>query len=330
MYVINNFSNQHYAKLSEVDLLAWLMSLINYKILGYKTKLYCFPEDIEFLAKTPILNYYDEIDKETLVNDKSKTLINEEHFWFWRKIVAIENEYKLGHEFFYSDTDVVIMEKPDFSDCDLYVWWFEDRDPENWTRLPSVYIDWDRLSKPKHYKMPEYIKNTGRDNYNCGVLWFKEESIFKKWKEEMLAFMVDNPCEIYGEIPEFKPAIWACNAEQRILKGVANYLNLKVKAFDEAIYTCGVTPKGIHLYYWKYSWRCLKQALEKSGNWWSMPERLPIIQSILAMSDIVNLWMSQLKEAEHYVEWTNFANQEYIYQLLELNKNLIYLATNYD
>ena len=121
MYVINNFSNQKYSKLSDMDKLIWLISVMHYKELGYTTKLYCFPDDLEFLMDTPIFPYYDEIDTTTFLEDQSLKKVNTEKFWFWRKIVAIEKEFELEHDFFYSDTDVVLTERLDFSDCDLLV-----------------------------------------------------------------------------------------------------------------------------------------------------------------------------------------------------------------
>jgi hypothetical protein len=67
----------------------------------------------------------------------------------------------------------------------------------------------------------------------------------------MLDFILDNPCEFYQEPESNKDAVFAVNAEQRILRGVSNYFNLKVKAFDTAVYSTGITPSGVHLYYWR-------------------------------------------------------------------------------
>jgi hypothetical protein len=67
----------------------------------------------------------------------------------------------------------------------------------------------------------------------------------------------------------------------------------------------------------------------KDQSCWSSPTNLNLIRNLLSLADFVNLWMNKLKEQNFVVEWVNFANRDYIYQLLELNKNLEYLLTNY-
>lgn len=333
MYVINNFSNQKYSKLSDLDKLVWLISVMHYKSLGYTTKLYCFPEDIEFLKNTPIHQYYDEIDTATFLEDQSLKTVNTEKFWFWRKIVAIENEFKLGNDFFYSDTDVVLTKKLDLTDCDLLVWWKEDQDKKNWKKTASVYVDWNTLSMPKNYKMPKYIRKTKRDNYNAGLLWFKEKSTFDLWKKDMLDFMTANPCK-FIKTPEYCiNAVWACNTEQRILKGVADHLKLNVKAFDENIYSRGVTSGGAHLFYWRSKWRFLKANFNRSsyyGNLWSITANKDLAEQVLILCDFVRIWMNELKQNGYFIEWVYFMNTKYINELLILDDRLKYLLMNYE
>lgn len=329
MYVINNFSNQLYSKLSDIDLLIWLVSLNSYKQLGYKTKLYCEEKDLQFLKDNCLLHYYDEVDTATLAESNELKEINNKEFWFWRKIVAMEREFSLGHEFFYSDTDIVLMKKPDFSKCDLYVWWPEDRDSENWANRKTVYCNWEDISCPPNYVMPEYIKNTGRNNYNCGLLYFKDFSVFKKWKSDMLNFIIGNPCVKYNESLYEQNACFACNTEQRFLKGLANHLNLKVDSFDTAIRSNGMTPDGVHFWWWRNAWRNMESAFRLNNTTLSDSRNLGIIQALLVVVDFVELWMNKFQENNFLLEWVRLANKEYIYQILEFSKNLKFLINNY-
>ena len=330
MYVINNFSNQEYSKLTDIDILIWLISLMSYKKLGYTTKLYCEEKDIQFLKDNCLLHYYDEVDTNTFAQNKELSMINNKEFWFWRKIVAIEHEFNLGHEFFYSDTDVILMEKPDFSNCDLYVWWLEDRDSKLWELNRTVYCDWHDISCPKDYDMPNYIRNTGRDNFNCGLLHFKNQMIFNFWKKEMLGFIINNPCILYNKDLYSSRAVFACNTEQRFLKGIANHLKLTVKAFDNAITSNGMTPTGVHFWYWRNAWKNMEEAFRNNEALLSSPQNIGIVQTLLVMSDFVEIWMDKFSDNGLLLEWVRSANKEYIFQLMELSKNLKFLLTNYN
>jgi hypothetical protein len=65
----------------------------------------------------------------------------------------------------------------------------------------------------------------------------------------MLKFILNNPCIMYKKELFNNRTIFACNTEQRFLKGVANHFNLKVEAFDNAINSNGMTANGIHFWY---------------------------------------------------------------------------------
>ena len=126
MYVIQNFSSQTMSKINSFDKLVWVIGLIQYKSFGYKTKLYCCPEDIVFLKENLLYQYYDEIDTTTLTKCDWLNDINLKEFWFFRKIIAMENEFKLNNQFFYSDTDIIINTPLDLEKCDVYLWGKED------------------------------------------------------------------------------------------------------------------------------------------------------------------------------------------------------------
>lgn len=332
MYVINNFSNQSYANITIVDKLIWMLSLIHYKKLGYTTKLYCEESDIQFLKDNHLYKYYDEIDTMTIAADPVLPNINNKEFWFWRKIVAIEKEFEMGHDFFYSDTDIILRRAPRFRDCDLYVWWFEDRDSENWHKRTTVYCDWDDISQPLNYDMPDYIRDTGRDNYNCGLLWFKDKSIFDLWKANMLDFIIDNPCEFYRKEVAGIKAVFACNAEQRMLRGVANHLNLKVKAFDNQILSNGITPIGAHFFFWRAAWRGMAEHAEDRSYTKIVIDTEIALRNLLCLADFVKMWLKQLRDINCIEEYEMFMSNKYISDLLkikDLTESLVAGYTKY-
>lgn len=252
MYVVQNFSSQAMSKINVFDRLVWLVGLIQYKSLGYKTKLYCMPEDIKFLKENFLYRYYDEIDVTTLSQCDWLENINLKEFWFFRKIIAMENEFKLRHDFFYSDTDIIINTPLNFENCDVYTWGLENHSEE------SVYLDWECISTPENYIMPDYLKKYKGLIYNCGILYMKDYVLFQQWKNDMLNFARNNPCKFQHESILQSDSLMACNGEQRILTSLIDYYQLKVKVFDENPQSNGVTPKGTHFFFYRHNWRNMK------------------------------------------------------------------------
>lgn len=251
MKIIQNFSsNKHYHKIPVIDILIWICGLLSLKSLGHKLKLYCKTTDIEFLKEFCLYNLYDEIDTDFL--DNYKTVVDETNFWSFRKLACIENEFKINsEEFIYSDTDVV-MATPLICPYDILVWGLEPAD--------GVYIPLETLSTPENYTYPEWFLNT-LGAYNCGVLAFKNKAIFDKYLAEYLSFTINNPCILklddnYTQLlsPQEIRSIWACNAEQKLLKGLAEYLNLKVAAITSNPHEW-LSTSGVHYYILRYNWR---------------------------------------------------------------------------
>lgn len=249
MIIFNTFTNaQHIKSLPDIDILMWLTSLIQYKNLGYRLKLYCLPSDIQFLKDEHLYGLYDEIDTEFFVRNTVLDKINGEKFWSSRKIEAIHHELcELKSGAIYSDTDI-LMFKPLDLNCDALVW-----SPELvYNKQKTIYVSWDNISKPKDYVMPQYIKDCS-DAYNCGILWFKDPEIFKEYRQQYLDFVLDNPCELKNT-PEYDNNIFACNAEQRILKAVLTKKEANVgKIMPEKRF--GLSMNGNHYYWFRTCWR---------------------------------------------------------------------------
>lgn len=250
MKVIQNFSsNAHYTTIPLTDILIWCTGLYNLKSLGHSLKLYCKESDLDFLKKYNLDTFYDEIDISFLQTYKPK--INERNFWSVRKLACIENEFNSSTEpFIYVDTDVIIN-MPLHCPTDLLVWGLEP--------AGGVYLPWNEFSVPKDYVLPEWLEKT-QDAYNCGVLAFKTKDLFMRYLEEYYKFTLENPCKLVSETQlteEEKRSVWACTAEQRILKGLTDYLDWEPSAIT-------ITPhnhysdSGIHYYILRQNWRLLR------------------------------------------------------------------------
>ena len=249
MKVIQNFtSNTHYKTIPLTDIIIWSCCLQNLKVFNHKTKLYCRSTDISFLKEWNLYSMYDEIDTEFLDNWESP--VDETNFWSTRKLACIEHEFKINSDqFIYMDTDVIIN-MPLYCPSDILVWGLE---PEG-----GVYIPWEELSLPENYKLPEWLKDT-KEAYNCGVLAFKSKDIFTGYLQEYYKFTLNNPCIISSEknfVDTEKRAIWACNAEQRLLTGYIDYLGLEPTAVNIDPHQ-HISESGIHYYILRHNWRLL-------------------------------------------------------------------------
>jgi len=253
MKVIQNFSSRkHIKKLPLFDIMIWFVGLTQLKQLGYKTKLYCEQKDFEFLKAWGLYDLYDEIDDKflsTLAKNKDFNAIDGVNFWSARKLFCIDNEFKVSKEpFIYMDTDIVLL-KPLVKlnkDCVVRTW-CEEHEP--------IYIPWEFLSTPKGYTVRPDIMDTNIA-YNCGILEFRSRKFFTDYFNEYLAFTKFNPCKFVGgyPTPDEKTArnVWACNAEQRLLAGLATEQNAKVQVFMNESNTTmrlgGFSEDGIHYY----------------------------------------------------------------------------------
>lgn len=309
MYVIQNFTSQT-KPINYFDQLIWLIGLKHYKSLGYKIKLYCEEKDIQFLKDCYIYYYYDEIDTEAFAKNYSwLDGVNQEHFWFFRKIIAIEHEIELGTDFFYSDTDIVINKKPDFSDCDIYTWCLENYDDKVGK---SIYVDLKELSLPPEYTIPGYLAKTTDKNYNCGLLYFKNKDIFYYWKKEMLRFATNNPCIIFNKNYIYTSHIFACTCEQRILTGIIKDKNLIVKTFDTNEISNGLSDNGGHFFGFRYG---MKNKIKD----FNLENYLKNWQTFLIYKYFIQFFMNELLETNSINEYLYFANKKDIHDLLELD-----------
>lgn len=278
MIIFNTFTNyQRVKKLPEVDILIWTTCLIRYKMFGYTTKLFCTKTDIPFLKEWHLFELYDIIDVDLFENNLMLKSIDNTHFWSSRKIEAMYYQLNILEEpSIYTDVDI-IMRKPFDTSKDVLVW-----SPEEWnTNEGQVYVPWRNLSKPKGYRMPQYIIDT-KDAYNCGVWYFKNKEVFNEYRNQYYGFSINNPCEIKhrnrDDVDDLitNNSVWACNAEQRILKAVLLHYNQDV-AFVMPYKGRGWSKEGVHYFFYRISWQYLH-----SKEWLPAPDALAMLNLTIA------------------------------------------------
>ena len=256
MLVIHNFSNlKHVTEYPLFDVMAWMVALDNLKLIGARTKLYCAESDLNFLGKWGLLGLYDEVDTDFLTNRCELDGIRDDVFWSVRKLLCVEHEFSLGtKDFVYMDVDVVPSGMPDFGGHDLVTW---SPDPYG-----EIYVDWDLMSKPSRYRMPDYVVNANHA-YNCGVLYFDDQKKFEDYVSHYMAFVRNNPCEMAKGLRFDDPVAtprnaFACNAEQRILAGLADHRGWDVGFFMDEV-GIGKCENGTHYYILRALWRKMKR-----------------------------------------------------------------------
>ena len=273
MIVFNTFTNyQRVKKLPETDILIWTVCLLRYKMFGYTTKLFCTKADIPFLKEWHLIELYDVIDTDLFENCPMLDKIDNKHFWSTRKIEAMYYQlFILEEPAVYTDVDIIMRMPFDLSH-DALVW-----SPEAWnTNEGQVYVPWRNLSKPQGYRMPQYIIDT-KDAYNCGVWYFKNRDVFKEYRDEYYGFCLNNPCKIKHQNRddvkdlETNNSVWACNAEQRILKGVLTHNNQDVACVMPN--RCkGWSKQGVHFFFYRISWKYLNDK-----EWNPAPDALSML-----------------------------------------------------
>ena len=274
LLIIQNFTNfKKNKKFHEIELLIWTANLVKFRSFGYKIKLYCTPEAVPFLQEWHLFELYDEID-DSYLNKEDSILkqVDEEHFWSSRKLEAIYHELvelKTECPVVYTDVDLIMLKPFELDNFDCFFW-----SPEEWTEQEGdVYVDWDILSVPEGYEMPQYIKENHKA-YNCGIICFKDPKNFLKYREQYYAFALNNPCKfipIPDNLYSFEKLneqnnVWACNAEQRILFSVVDNLKLNAGCVMSGKLD-GRCPNGCHYFVYRICWKELDTYLLPPRGW---------------------------------------------------------------
>ena len=305
MKILQNFSSKkHIKELPITDILIWYLGTSRLKGYGHTLKLYCEEKDLDFLKEWGLFDLYDEVDTEFLSNNELFEIINQENFWSIRKIECINHEYEISEEpFIYMDTDIV-MNMPVHMAGDLLVW-----SPE---QKQEIYVPWECLSAPYDYVMPEYIYKMDKA-YNCGILGFKSKELFDLYRKEYLTFVINNPCITFDleATEETIRNIWACNAEQRILRAVANNNKWGVYTIMPTQIP-GACNAGIHYYLCRAFWRQLNknELNDDAREYW-----------IGILNDQIRLLMSILKEQNSEM-FNKFISIDWIKDCVENNINI--------
>lgn len=229
------------------DIKIWKESVLQYKKLGYKTKIFCTHAEKFLLDAWDLTPYYDEIDVDFLEDNPILKNINLHYFWSSRKMECMRFQLGINPMSVYSDTDVVMRTRFQFGDYDAIVW-----SSENEASNPNdnIYRPWEYFSVPKNYVLPDFIFNTS-NAYNCGVMWFANPDWFNIFYSHYLNFVMNNPCKYLG--PEDmdegrKRVLFACNAEQRILRAVLEKYGVVVGYIEQGTQNGHAKDGSIHYY----------------------------------------------------------------------------------
>lgn len=309
MKIIQNFSSKKHVKSMPItDILIWYVGLLKLKELGYTLKLYCEEKDFIFLKEWGLYKFYNEFDTTFLASDSIIDQVDGENFWSIRKIECIDHEFQVSKEpFIYLDTDI-FLNVPILPQGNLIVW-----SPEN---PCPIYPDWSCLSLPPNYILPDYVKPIN-DAFNAGLLYFSSYDLFKEYRKLYLDFVIDNPCKAHDlevDTDEEIRNVWACNAEQRLLKAFAVHNNLQVFTVLER-QDFGANDLGIHFYYYRKAWKMLSLGLFKDDQ-----------QRYIYWSELLNFHLRQFLEilaTNDEEAFNSFIKIDWLAEIFYENKKII-------
>lgn len=264
---------KRYGSMPLVDILIWTTSLICYRQMRYVTKLYCGKGDLKFLKDYKLDSLYDIVDDELFDNSDIIPQVDPVRFWSTRKIEAMHHQIcVLKQPAVYSDTDI-IMRQPFNLSGDALMWCPESNNQDRCT----IYVPWRNLSKPEGYRMPDYVLQE-KSAYNCGIWWFKNPDVFEEYRKEYYGFTIGNPCKIKlhksrDDVKDLESNnnVWACNAEQRILKAVLSHRNQDVRCITPNKGN-GWTKEAVHYFHYRVAWRYID-----NDEYAPTPESIPML-----------------------------------------------------
>lgn len=200
-------------------LLVWILSILQWKKLGYETVLYVDQETLDNIKKFGFEKLYDEVNTEFFEKDEHCKKINFRWFWAMPKLMSLYNEaVNLNRQVIVADQDVVPIKKLNwFLDAaDVMIWNNKEALINRW-----IYPNIKTLSLPKDYKLPKWFTGDVKP-LNTGVIHFKNNVYAKLYLDEVLKYVKDN-----NNSKNNTDCICMCNAEQRMIGEFIKHHDLK-------------------------------------------------------------------------------------------------------
>jgi hypothetical protein len=235
MKVIHSRISVSDRELTGSELLVWYLSVLQWKRLGYTTKIYVDDTNLQYIKDKKLYDLYDEVDSTYFNNTNgffTKHDIDKSHFWASSKIFLLENE-----------TEPCIVSDHDFIpfaeiplESDIVVYHVEKMRKDS-------YYDYNRYTlayNTSSYSIPEWF-TFEQLPFNTSICYINNEEVKKQYIEEAYKYTVNNFCQCEN------PSVDMIYIEQRFLSELCNYLNISTSTLINLSEVSFINERYFHM-----------------------------------------------------------------------------------
>lgn len=280
-------------ELSGSELLVWYLSVIQWKRLGYTTKIYVDDYNLQYIKDKKLYELYDEVDSE-FFNDEDGFFvsndIDKEHFWASSKIFLLENETEscivTDHDF------IPFKEIP--TDKDVVVYHREKLNIFSYYNNEAYPLNYDK----NNYSIPEWFTFEVRP-INASVCYIKNQEVKKQYIEEAYKYISGNHEDYSNSNPDM------IYIEQRFLSELCNHLNVEITTLIDLKKETTINKNYFHLHFHKNVDTEMTNGKPVTNNLWHIFLLQVISKKNPELYDyIINL--EQFSEDKQYIEENGF------------------------
>lgn len=239
--------------LTSLELLIWFLSILQWKKLGYTTKIYVDDENLQFIKDKHLYELYDEVDSEYFNNTDGffvKNNISKNKFWAGCKIFLLENE---SEPCIISDYDFIPFVNPAL-DKEVIAYHSEE--------VKYIYGETlDNLTFPENYEVPEWFQYNVNP-VNTSICYIGNESVKSLYIEEACKYMSNNT-EIEDETLVYDMVY----IEQRMLAEICNHLGVEIKTLIDLNKVSYINEDYLHLLMYKDVDKSIKENNKYPNSW---------------------------------------------------------------
>lgn len=244
-------------ELSGSELLIWYLSVIQWKRLGYTTKIYVDDYNLQYIKDKKLYELYDEVDSE-FFNDENgffvSNNVDKQRFWASCKIFLLENETE---PCIVTDYDFIPFKEIPINNIEVLVYHKEKLVNFGYYNNEIHQLNYNR----NNYSIPEWF-TFEQSPVNTSICYINNKEVKKQYIEEAYKYILGN-YEDYSDLISDMVYI-----EQRFLSELCNHLNVEITTLIDLKKESTINKNYFHMWFHKNVDEEMKRGKIVTNNLW--------------------------------------------------------------
>lgn len=227
-------------ELSSSELLVWYLSVIQWKRLGYTTKIYVDDYNLQYIKDKKLYDLYDEVDSDFFNDEDGFFVLNDidkKHFWASSKIFLLENEIE---PCIVTDYDFVPFKTIPTDDNEVIAYHKEKIYSYSYYNMDLFPLGYDK----NNYSIPEWFTYE-QTPVNTSICYINNKEVKKQYIEEAYKYILGNH-EDYTNLGSDMIYI-----EQRFLSELCYHLGVEITTLIDLSKETSVNKNYFHMHLYK-------------------------------------------------------------------------------